>query len=149
MPFSSVKSWGAWARPRSVKTGRNSNHVGSRDCLRRNGESHSSNTTHSISPLRHPMSTASQLMAHLSQFSSCEISDALVKLGVASGGHIPDITMFSPSRDAENVKICGPAYTVKMVHASDRQSPSPSVHFVDAAPADHIIFISAPPRTPF
>lgn len=95
-------------------------------------------------------SDAPQLLdsSPLSQFSSCEISDALVKLGVASGGHIPDITMFSPSRDAENVKICGPAYTVKMVHATDKQSPSPPVHFVDAAPAGHVMLISAPPRTP-
>lgn len=105
------------------------------------------------SPIPHPrhlMSNAPQLLdlSSLSQFSSCEISDALVKLGVASGGHIPDITMFSPSRDAENVRICGPAYTVKMVHAIDKQSPSPPVHFVDAAPAGHVMLISAPPRTP-
>lgn len=82
----------------------------------------------------------------VSKFTSCEISDALVKLGVPSGGHIPDVTMFSPSRDADNVKICGPAYTVKMVHASDKTSPKPSAHFVDSAPEGSVMLISAPPR---
>lgn len=83
----------------------------------------------------------------LSHFSSCDVSDALVKLGVPNGGHIPDIEMLSPSRDDETVKVCGPAYTVKMVHASNKDAPSPASHFVDAAPSGHIMLISAPPRT--
>jgi hypothetical protein len=61
----------------------------------------------------------------LVQFSSCEISDALIKLGlthnakdapVQRGGYIPDINMLSPSPtvgDGQNTRICGYAYTVK------------------------------------
>ncbi|KAF8331097.1 RraA-like protein [Cantharellus anzutake] len=96
------------------------------------------------------MSTPSQdsISPQLASFSSCEISDALVKLGVKSGGHIPDIEMYSPHSvrvpDAEGVKICGPAFTVKMVEASDKTSPTPSDHFVDAAPRGHVVVISAP-----
>ena len=60
--------------------------------------------------------------------------------------------MFSPysihsSEGAEGVKICGPAFTVKMVEASDKTSPSPNEHFVDAAPEGHVIVITAPSRT--
>lgn len=83
----------------------------------------------------------------LSSFSTCEISDALIKLGIKSGGYLADITMLSPARDDINVKICGPAYTVKMVPASDKSSPKPDVHFVDSAPAESVIVISAPPGT--
>jgi len=83
----------------------------------------------------------------LSRFSSCEVSDALVKLGVPNGGYIPDVEMFSPSRDSEAVKICGPAYTVKMVHASDKNAPFPTSHFVDTAPSGHIMLVSAPPQS--
>jgi regulator of RNase E activity RraA len=90
------------------------------------------------------MSTSSQ-NANLSQYSSCEISDALVKLGLPHGGHIPDIHMLSPS--TSNTKICAPAYTVKMVLSSNKTAPKLSEHFVDTAPAGSIIVMDAPPRS--
>ncbi|KAF8313461.1 RraA-like protein [Clavulina sp. PMI_390] len=80
----------------------------------------------------------------LAPYSTCEISDAMVKLGVASGGHIPDITMFSPSRDSATEKICGPACTVQMVDAKDKTSPTPQYHFVDVAPRNSVMVISTP-----
>ena len=83
--------------------------------------------------------------AVLSQFSSCEISDALIKLGLPHGGHIPDIHLFSPSDPG--IRICGPAYTVKIVLASDAWAPKLEKHFVDEAPPDSVIIIDAPPRT--
>src|SRR6266436_10277886 len=96
------------------------------------------------------MSSTPEPISHLSHFSSCEISDALIKLGVKLGGHIPDMEMYSPysihSSEAEGVKICGPAFTVKMVEASDQSSPSPKHHFVDAAPEGHVIVITSPSR---
>jgi len=56
--------------------------------------------------------------------------------------------MYSPysihSSEAEGVKICGPAFTVKMVEASDQSSPIPKHHFVDAAPEGHVIVITSP-----
>ncbi|KAG2150984.1 ribonuclease E inhibitor RraA/Dimethylmenaquinone methyltransferase [Suillus clintonianus] len=78
----------------------------------------------------------------LSQFSACEISDALIKLGSPNGGHIPDVHMLSPISH----KICAPAYTVQMVLASDKSAPKLSSHFVDTATPGSVIVIDAPPQ---
>ncbi|KAI0066047.1 RraA-like protein [Artomyces pyxidatus] len=80
-----------------------------------------------------------------SDFSTCEISDALLKLGIPHGGHIPDIRQLSPS-PVESTRICGPAYTVRLVLASDTDSPKLHGHFVDLAPEKSLIFVSAPPE---
>jgi len=92
-------------------------------------------------------SSASVRSSHaaLSKFSSCELSDALIKLGLPHGGHIPDIHMFSPS-DPET-RICGPAYTVKMVLGSDTVAPKLDKHFVDEAPSDSVVVIDVPLQT--
>ncbi|KAG7098835.1 hypothetical protein E1B28_000739 [Marasmius oreades] len=74
----------------------------------------------------------------LAAFSTCTLSDALLKLGVASAGHFPDIVRFS------GPKICGPAYTVKMVYATDKEAPKLDQHFVDTAPSNSVIVIDAP-----
>ena len=67
------------------------------------------------------------LIDELKQFSTCEISDQLIKLGlthnamdapVQRGGFIPDIQMMSPSPNdlhGQTKRICGFAYTVKYV----------------------------------
>ncbi|GLB37664.1 putative aldolase/RraA [Lyophyllum shimeji] len=78
----------------------------------------------------------------LVEFSTCEISDALIKLGVPSGGFIPDISMISAQ--TPGLRICGPAYTVRMVSASDTAAPRLSEHFVDTAPAGSVIVVDAP-----
>ncbi|KAH7916559.1 ribonuclease E inhibitor RraA/Dimethylmenaquinone methyltransferase [Hygrophoropsis aurantiaca] len=83
----------------------------------------------------------------LSPFSSCEISDALIKLGSPNGGHIPDIHMLSPTSTESQLRICAPAYTVQMVLASDKAAPKLSAHFVDTATPGSIIVIDAPPQT--
>lgn len=79
-----------------------------------------------------------------SDFSTCEISDALLKLGVPHGGHIPDIRSRS---SVPGVRLCGPAYTVRMVLTSERDAPKlqRSHHFVDLAPQGSVVFVSAPP----
>lgn len=91
-------------------------------------------------------STASVRSSHpgLARFSSCELSDALIKLGLPHGGHIPDIHMLSPSDPS--TRICGPAYTVKMVMASDEAAPKLDKHFVDEATPNSVVVIAAPPR---
>ncbi|KAG2153712.1 ribonuclease E inhibitor RraA/Dimethylmenaquinone methyltransferase [Suillus bovinus] len=90
------------------------------------------------------MSTSTRSSAcPLSQFSACEISDALIKLGSPNGGHIPDIHMLSP---ISQVKICAPAYTVQMVLASDNSAPKLSSHFVDTAPPGSVVVVNAPPQ---
>ncbi|KAF8070681.1 ribonuclease E inhibitor RraA/Dimethylmenaquinone methyltransferase [Lyophyllum atratum] len=84
------------------------------------------------------MSSSSALV----EFSTCEVSDALIKLGLAHGGYIPDISMMSPPTSGP--RICAPAYTVRMVATSDATAPKLSAHFVDTAPAGSIIVIDAP-----
>jgi hypothetical protein len=85
-----------------------------------------------------------------SDFSTCEVPDAFIKLGVPHGGHIPDIHRVSPDSRPESgappgVRLCGPAYTVRIVSASDRVAPKlQQGHFVDLAPGGSVVFVSAP-----
>ncbi|KAK0225854.1 ribonuclease E inhibitor RraA/Dimethylmenaquinone methyltransferase [Armillaria fumosa] len=83
-------------------------------------------------------------MSKLADYSTCEISDALIKLGTPHGGYVPDINLIStlPS----DTTVCGPAYTVQMILASDQAAPKLSAHFVDTAPASSVIVINAPPK---
>ncbi|ORY34073.1 ribonuclease E inhibitor RraA/Dimethylmenaquinone methyltransferase [Naematelia encephala] len=83
-------------------------------------------------------------LSALRQSSACEISDALLKLGAANGGLLPDLKMYSPDLEAGPHKIVGRVFTVKMVLASDTTSPKPDAHFVDACPRGSVIVISAP-----
>jgi len=79
----------------------------------------------------------------MGDYATTELSDALIKLGVKHGGYLPDIQQYSP---VANVRISGPAYTVQMVPFNDATSPKPARHFVDAAPANHVIVINVPPE---
>ncbi|KAI8993902.1 RraA-like protein [Trametes punicea] len=89
-------------------------------------------------------SDAVEIQARLAEFSTCEVSDALINLGSPHGGHIPDIRILSPSD--RSTRICGPAYTVRMVLGSDTTAPRPSAHFVDTVPPGSVVVISAPHR---
>ncbi|TCD70318.1 hypothetical protein EIP91_003947 [Steccherinum ochraceum] len=85
----------------------------------------------------------------LALFSTCELSDALIKLGVPSGGYIPDMHMYSPGPQAgtsssETIRLCGPAYTVQMVFSTDTTSPKLTAHFVDTVPTNTVVVVSAP-----
>jgi regulator of RNase E activity RraA len=90
-------------------------------------------------PSPYIMSTTKQI-SKLGSLSTCDISDALIKLGVVSGGYITGLNLFSTG------KICAPAYTVQMVLASDTSAPKLSEHFVDTAPAGSVIVIDVPQR---
>ncbi|KAI0690527.1 ribonuclease E inhibitor RraA/Dimethylmenaquinone methyltransferase [Cytidiella melzeri] len=99
-----------------------------------------------LQPLVQAMSLVSP-SSSLSKFSTCEISDALLKLGVPHGGHIPDIHMFSPSATGSGeTRICGPAYTVQMVLGSDTSAPKLTAHFVDTTPPGSVVVVAAPPQ---
>ncbi|XHG08637.1 hypothetical protein AWENTII_011729 [Aspergillus wentii] len=52
--------------------------------------------------------------------------------------------MYSPGYMAPGSKIFGQAYTVRMVAASDKTSPTPPIHFADSIPKDSIVFVSQP-----
>ena len=94
--------------------------------------------------LRAMSSSTSDVQSKLAGFSTCEISDALIKLGAPHGGHIPDMKMFSP--EDQSTRLCGPAYTVQMVLGSNKDAPKPSAHFVDTVPQGSVIVINAPDR---
>ncbi|GHJ84612.1 hypothetical protein NliqN6_1014 [Naganishia liquefaciens] len=82
----------------------------------------------------------------LKPFSTCDISDALVKLGVPHGGCIPDIRAFSPrEEEAPDMKVIGPAFTVEMVHASTAGGEKPKGHHIDLAAAGDVMVITSPP----
>ncbi|KAH6684793.1 ribonuclease E inhibitor RraA/Dimethylmenaquinone methyltransferase [Halenospora varia] len=89
----------------------------------------------------HALSSAGRA---LSRFTSCDIGDALVKLGVPYGGFLSGLQMWSPERQSGTRKIFGPAYTVQMVEANDKSAPNPPIHFADGIPKDSVVFISQP-----
>jgi regulator of RNase E activity RraA len=84
------------------------------------------------------------LRMRLSAYTTCEVSDALIKLRVSHGGHIPDIHMLSPS--SGSTRLCGRAYTVRMVLKSEADHPGARLegHFIDAVPDECVIVIDAP-----
>ena len=92
-----------------------------------------------LQPLLRAMSHRAHL--DLSKYSSCEVSDALIKLGAPHGGHIPDMTMLSPAD--QTTRLCGPAYTVQMVLGSNKDAPKLSAHFVDTVPHGSVVVINA------
>lgn len=110
------------------------------------------------------MSTSSDAIVHsLQKYTSCDVSDALVKLKHPRGGFLPGITLFSPERQSGDTKIVGRAYTVKYVPNDDPTPKHPS-HYVsthallapisaivltgvqiDSIPAGAVVFVSCPP----
>lgn len=52
--------------------------------------------------------------------------------------------MYSPGSNGAVAKIFGPAYTVRMVPAADKASPTPPCHFADAIPKGSVVFVSQP-----
>jgi len=82
-------------------------------------------------------------------FSTCEISDALVKLGIPHGGYMTGIELISPNlreddKDAP-FSLCGPAYTVRIVDATKADAPSKLAgHYVDGIEAGSVVIIETP-----
>ncbi|WFD31103.1 hypothetical protein MSPP1_002136 [Malassezia sp. CBS 17886] len=91
------------------------------------------------------MSVGKKLLSQLAGFSTCELADALIKLKLPHGGYLPGIDMFSPLYMAGAARVCGPAFTVKMVLQSESSAPKLQKHFVDAAEAGSVMLVSTPP----
>lgn len=90
------------------------------------------------------MASAKTLIEQIGQYSTCDVSDALCKLGDPYGGFLAGITMWSPERQAGNTKIIGPAYTVQFLPSNDTSSPKLKQHYIDSIPSGSVIFISCP-----
>ncbi|CED85001.1 Ribonuclease E inhibitor RraA/Dimethylmenaquinone methyltransferase [Phaffia rhodozyma] len=82
----------------------------------------------------------------LQDFSTCEISDALLSLGVASGGFLPDLKAYSPASSdvSSHTRLFGPAYTVRTVPFDSDTKPSFAGHFVDLAPSGSVLVLKSP-----
>ncbi|CCO33200.1 hypothetical protein BN14_07273 [Rhizoctonia solani AG-1 IB] len=105
-----------------------------------------------------PPGSQMMLLRELGYFSSSEIANALVTLGlshramdapVQRGGRLPDIHMLSPwpnDRSGQYMRICGYAYTVKMAPAANTHPLSILPQIIDAAPMGSIIVVSVPPN---
>ncbi|KAK1778292.1 ribonuclease E inhibitor RraA/Dimethylmenaquinone methyltransferase [Copromyces sp. CBS 386.78] len=83
----------------------------------------------------------------LQQYTTCDVSDALVKLKHRNGGFLSGLTMWSPHRQEGATKIVGPAYTVQYVPLSDPRPQYPT-HYIDDVPKGSVLFVSAPAKTP-
>ncbi|KAJ5087183.1 hypothetical protein N7456_010799 [Penicillium angulare] len=90
------------------------------------------------------MAAKAKLVQALGKFASCDIGDALVKLGIKHGGYLSGLSMYSPDRMSGPSKIFGPAYTVRMVPTADKSSLSPPRHFADVIPKGSVVFVSQP-----
>jgi hypothetical protein len=66
----------------------------------------------------------------LSSYSTCDISDALLKLGIPTGGFLPDISLWSPQRQEGPTRVAGPAYTVKFMRNHQTNTPILAKHYV-------------------
>ncbi|KAI6860874.1 hypothetical protein KC343_g2202 [Hortaea werneckii] len=86
--------------------------------------------------------------AALAAYSTCDISDALLKLKHPLGGFLPGLSMWSPGRHSRSTKILGPAYTVKFVKHEEKDAPILPKHYIDTVPAGAVVFISAPRDIP-
>lgn len=79
----------------------------------------------------------------LKQYTTCDVSNALVKLKHPAGGFLPGLTLWSPDRQAGDTRIVGPAYTVQYAAHSD-PAPSVATHYIDGVPAGAVVFVSCP-----
>ncbi|KAM7194047.1 RraA-like protein [Naviculisporaceae sp. PSN 640] len=83
----------------------------------------------------------------LQEYTSCDVSDALIKLKFRNGGFLSGLTMWSPERQDGSTKIVGPAYTVEYARLDDPRPKYPT-HYIDSVPAGAVVFVSCPPKIP-
>ncbi|KIM89238.1 hypothetical protein PILCRDRAFT_813171 [Piloderma croceum F 1598] len=90
--------------------------------------------------------TQDPIATALHAFSTCDISDALLKLNQPHGGFLADLTLWSPKRQEGPTKVVGSAYTVKYVRHTKNSKTTESGHYIDSIPPGSVVFVSAPPN---
>ncbi|KAK3495733.1 ribonuclease E inhibitor RraA/Dimethylmenaquinone methyltransferase [Neurospora crassa] len=93
------------------------------------------------------MTEEDPIVKALQQYTTCDVSDALIKLKYRNGGFLSGLTMWSPHRQEGATKIVGPAYTVQYVPLDDPRPKHPT-HYIDNVPKGSVVFVSAPAKTP-
>lgn len=101
----------------------------------------------SVTCQRRTMATSDPIVEQLKEFTTCDVSNALVKLKYRNGGFLSGLTLWSPERQAGDTRIVGPAYTVKYAPLSD-PAPKLAKHYIDSVPAGAVVFVSCPAKTP-
>ncbi|GEQ68415.1 hypothetical protein JCM33374_g2083 [Metschnikowia sp. JCM 33374] len=80
----------------------------------------------------------------LAQFTTCDISDALVNFGVKNGGFVPNLIQRSSdgrAKEKGHSSVAGPAYTVLYAPKSDPR-PAISKSYIDEIPQDSVLVMS-------
>ncbi|KAF3763345.1 RraA-like protein [Cryphonectria parasitica EP155] len=93
-------------------------------------------------------STPDPIVEQLKNFTTCDVSNALIKLKYRNGGFLSGLTLWSPDRQAGDTRIVGPAYTVQYAPLSDPAPKLAGAHYIDGVPAGAVVFVSCPARTP-
>jgi hypothetical protein len=83
------------------------------------------------------------LVKRLQPFNSCDAADALVKLGVPSGGFLPGLKTHSPSYLSTQVKVIAPVQTIKF-ERNDQKGKKPEIvgHYVSLFGQANIVVLS-------
>lgn len=87
------------------------------------------------------------IVEQLKNYTTCDISNALVALKYRNGGFLSGLTLWSPDRQSGPTRIVGPAYTVQYAPLAD-PAPKLPTHYIDGVPAGSVVFVSCPARTP-
>ncbi|KAL1859761.1 hypothetical protein VTK73DRAFT_7457 [Phialemonium thermophilum] len=88
--------------------------------------------------------TGRSVVERLQRWTTCDISDALSRLGHQDGGLLEGLKMYSPEFERGESKVVGPVFTVKFVPVSDSTAPRVSGNYIDQVPQDAVVFISQP-----
>lgn len=75
-----------------------------------------------------------KVVAALKRFSTCDISDGLLKLGFAHGGLLPDIVQRTLPKHDQEMPIVGHAWTVEFVEKSSERKADFEGHYIDQVP---------------
>ncbi|KAI1170428.1 RraA-like protein [Nemania sp. FL0916] len=92
-------------------------------------------------------SSEDPIVRALQDYTTCDVSDALCKLGYPNGGFLSGLTMWSPLRQEGSTKIIGPAYIAKYAPLDD-PAPKHPTHYIDQVPKGAVLFVSCPPKIP-
>ncbi|KAM0754012.1 RraA-like protein [Meredithblackwellia eburnea MCA 4105] len=87
-----------------------------------------------------------EIARQLRSLATCDVADALRSLKYPHGGFLSGLRMYSPDIQRGDMRMVGPAFTVKFVSVTDKESPSPTKHHIDCIPEGAVVFLSAPPN---
>ncbi|KAL8905187.1 MAG: hypothetical protein Q9207_002779 [Kuettlingeria erythrocarpa] len=88
---------------------------------------------------------ADAVMNELRKYTTCDVSDALLKLNHPHGGFLSGLTLWSPRRQEGPTRMVGQAFTVRYVPKDEEPMAKQEGHYIDRVPPGHVLFVSGPP----